>query len=155
MKLSVRLRILTILCTVCVALHPTVSAQTPATFLIIRDPKTSLSQTVSEAKPLDELIVVGAKGKQIQISDGDGVIYFVSNVREMIPFTVGGALGTHTVNLISASGIKSVLFLFRVNAVTDINDGGYYKKMFDLFYKGMDAGKETGISWNGKYYQVF
>ena len=30
------------------------------------------------------------------------------------------------------------------------------KKMFDLFYKGMDAEKETGISWNGwKYYRYF
>src|SRR5664279_4317346 len=27
--------------------------------------------------------------------------------------------------------------------------------MFALFYKGMDAGKETGISWNGKYYRYF
>lgn len=133
----------------------TVNAQIPETLLIVRDPKTNLSQTVSEAKPLDELILVGAKGKQVQISDGAGVNYFISDVREVIPFIVGGALGLHTVTSISAEGKKTELFRFRVNAVTDIDDGGYYKKMFGLFYNGLGAGQETGITWNGKYYRYF
>ena len=137
------------------ALHSTVTGQTTGTFLIIRDPKTNLSQVVSEAKPLDELIIVGAKGKQIQISDGAGVNYFVSKVRETIPFIVGGALGTHTITLTNVQGIQNILFRFHVNAVTDMDDGGYYKKMFDLFYKGMDVGTETGITWNGKRYRYF
>src|SRR5664279_5651581 len=93
-------------------------AQTPETLLIIRDPKTNLSQTITEAKPLDELIIVGAKGKQIQVSDGAGVNYFTSNVRDVIPFIVGGALGTHTVTRMGADGIKTVLFHFAVNATT-------------------------------------
>lgn len=131
------------------------NAQSPETLLIIRDPKTNLSQIVSEAKPLDELILVGAKGKQVQISDGAGVIYFVSGTREMIPFIVGGALGTHVINGISAEGKKIELFRFRVTTVTGIDDGGYHKKMFDLFYKGMGVGQETGIRWNGKYYRYF
>ena len=92
------------------AIHPQVTAQTPGAFLIIRDLKTNLSQSVSEARPLDELILIGAKGKQIQVSDGAGVNYFVSDSRETIPFIIGGALGTHTVTVISAEGKKSVLF---------------------------------------------
>ena len=137
------------------AIHLHGSAQTPGAYLIIRDPKTNLSQSVSEAKPLDELILIGAKGKQVQISDGAGVNYLVSDSRETIPFIVGGALGTHTVTIISPEGKKTVLFRFKVNTLTNIDDDGYYKKMFDLFYKGMDAEKETGISWNGKYYRYF
>ena len=156
MKISVCRPILVIIfCIASISMYSTVSAQGSGTFLIIRDPKTNLSQNVSEAKPLDELIIIGAKGKQIQVSDGEGVNYFVSNIHGTIPFTVGGALGTHIVSIISAAGIKSILFRFHVNAVTGIDDGGYYKKMFDLFYKGMDAGQETGISWNGKYYRYF
>jgi hypothetical protein len=132
-----------------------VSAQNTETLLIVRDAKTSLSRTVTEARPLDELIIVGAKGKQVQVSDGEGAIYFVSRVHEMIPFTAGGALGTHVVTGISAEGKRTELFRFRVNAVTDIDDGGYYKKMFGLFYNGMGAGQETGINWNGKFYRYF
>ncbi len=133
----------------------TALAQPTETLLIIRDPKTNLSGTVSEARPLDTLIVVGAKGKRIEVSDGAGNLYFVSNTREMIPFIVGGALGIHTVSAISTAGKKMQLFHFRVDALTDIDDGGYYKKMFNLFYKGMGVGLETGIRWNGKYYRYF
>jgi hypothetical protein len=141
--------------TIVMIMHLKPSAQTPGAFLIIRDPKTNVSAAVSVAKPLDELLLVGVKGKQVQVSDGAGENYFVSGVRDIIPFTVGGTLGTHSVSVISAGGRKTVLFRFRVNAATGIDDGGYYKKMFDLFYKGMDAGNETGIKWNGKYYRYF
>jgi len=144
-----------IVCAACTTIYAKVSAQVPGTYLIIRDSKTNLSQTISVAKPLDELVLLGVKGKQVRVSDGAGVNYFVTEVRNMIPFTVGGALGMHTVTSISSEGVKTVLFRFRVNAVTDIDDGGYYKKMFDLFYKGMDAGQETSISWNGRTYRYF
>src|SRR6185295_11165248 len=110
-----------------------VTGRSPESFLIIRDPKTNLSQSISEARPLDELFLLGAKGKQVQISDGAGVNYFVSEIRGTIPFIVGGALGTHTVTIIGPEGKKTVLFRFKVNTVTNIDDGGYYKKMFDLF----------------------
>ena len=47
---------------------------------------------------------------------------------------------------------------FDVDARTDIDDGGYYKKMFGLFYNGMFADRKEGtfpITWNGNTSYIF
>jgi hypothetical protein len=123
--------------------------------LVIRDPKTNLSQVASEVHPLANLSIVNASGKSIQVTDGNGDIYLKIAVRPIVDFRVGGAIGKHTVFVVDIWGNKKVLFTFHVDAVTDIDDGGYYKKMFDLFYKGMDGDHADSISWNGKFYHYF
>ena len=54
-----------------------VRAQTPGTFLIMQDQESNLSRSVSEARPLEELILVGISDgvdDEIQIAPflGDG-----------------------------------------------------------------------------------
>ena len=123
--------------------------------LVITDSVTHLSAIPTEAKPLQDLSIIGARGKTIEVTDGSGTVYLKTMVSPVVHFRVGGALGKHTIYVIDANGHKNILFRFTVDAGTDIDDGGYYKKMFDLFYKGMDAGKEYSITWNGKAYRYF
>jgi hypothetical protein len=123
--------------------------------LVIRDSKTSLSQVIKGANPLECLTIVNARGKNIQVTDGNGNVYVKMAIRPMVNFRVGGALGKHTVTVVNDKGNQSVLFTFNVDAVTDIDDGGYYKKMFNLFYTGMDVSHEYSLSWNGKTYHYF
>ncbi|HEY4935815.1 MAG TPA: hypothetical protein VII44_04510 [Puia sp.] len=125
--------------------------------LIITDKITNLSRVITEAHPLETLSIVGAKGKTIQITDGQGNIYFKNTVQPVVDFMVGGILGRHTIYVADSKGNKKVLFTFNVDASTDIDDGGYYKNMFDLFNKGMEGNPADGsaISWNGKTYKYF
>ncbi|MEP7144158.1 MAG: hypothetical protein ABI707_14845, partial [Ferruginibacter sp.] len=70
---------------------------------------------------------------------------------------VGGAIGKHTVSVNDTKGKRTTILSFDVDAITDIDDGGYYKNMFDLFYKGMqgDPADSSQVTWNGKKYHFF
>lgn len=119
----------------------------------------SLAQPVTAAKPLDQLFILNAAGNLITVTDGSGKEYFRSAARPVIAFTVGGSLGRHIVSATDHSLAKKELFSFNVDASTNVDDNGYYKSMFQLFYHGMfaDADSKDGtyaITWNGKNYRV-
>lgn len=108
-------------------------------------------------QPLQMLALTNAKGSNIKVFDGNGKGYFTSKIKPIIHFTVGGALGKQTIRIYNQNKIIDSLS-FYVDAKTNIDDGGYYKRMFDLFYKGMFADVKKGtfpIEWNGKIYNVF
>jgi hypothetical protein len=108
--------------------------------------------------PLQKLAVSGTKGKTIKVFDGNGRQYFASPVLSITPFIVGGALGRQVVRIYNNQNKATDSISFYVNAKTDIDDNGYYKKMFGLFYNGMFADVKKGtfpITWNGKTYHVF
>lgn len=130
-----------------------VYAQSPATL------RSSISASVTTAKPLDVLQLLHASGKEIRIRDGKGREYVRCSTKPVISFRVAGALGTHTIESLSANNTTQRLLEFTVTAHTKIDDGGYYRDMFTLFYKGMfaDADAPNGtypLQWNGKSYQV-
>ncbi|MCY7330429.1 MAG: hypothetical protein LH618_17905, partial [Saprospiraceae bacterium] len=107
--------------------------------------------------PLDELLVVNAKGNTLIVIDGAGKEYFRAAVRPVLTFTAGGALGSHTVRAINQKGKPTDLFTFKLDARTSIDDGGYYKSMFDLLYRGLEGSAADGseVRWNGKTYRYF
>jgi hypothetical protein len=118
-----------------------------------------ISKKVTQASPLDQLIITNAKGNVVVVIDGNGNEYFRSAIKPIIPFTVGGALGKHSVLSIDQNNQKKVILEFDVNATTSVDDGGYYKNMFHLFYRGMfaDADAKDGtypVTWNEKTYRV-
>jgi hypothetical protein len=109
---------------------------------------------VRTARPLDEMLLADAPGKTLVVADGAGKEYFRTPVKPVVAFTVGGALGRHTLRILDTKDKETARFPFLVDAETDIDDDGYYKQMFDLFHKGMYS--ETGnVRWNGKTYQYF
>ncbi len=122
------------------------------------DNQFGIARLVTYAQPLDNLVMVGAKEQTFIVTDSKGREYFRSTGKTETPFRVSGALGKHTVSTLDSKGKKTPLFTFEVSAKTSINDGGYYKEMFDLFYKGMDnfdEGDGRSIKWNGKSYNFF
>jgi len=113
---------------------------------------------ISSAQPLEVLSLTHEKGNTIRVFDGKGKEYASFPGKEITTFTVGGALGTHLIRIYNNRNKIIDSIAFNVDAQTDINDGGYYKNMFDLFYKGMFADEKEGtysITWNGNTYHVF
>ena len=110
-----------------------------------------------QVRPLDELLVTNAKGNTLVVIDGAGKEYFRAAVRPVVTFTAGGALGSHTVRTIDQKGKPTDLFRFNLDARTSIDDGGYYKNMFDLVYRGLEGSPADGseVMWNGKTYRYF
>ena len=118
-----------------------------------------ISATVSSAKPLQQITLTGAKGSIVKVFDGAGKQYAAMMAKPFVSFIVGGALGTHTIRMYDAANKIIDSTSFEVDAQTNIDDGGYYKNMFQLFHNGMhaDADAPTGvypITWNGKTYKV-
>ena len=118
-----------------------------------------IGKQVTQAKPLERLFITNAGQGIVTITDGDGNEYLRTPAKPVISFTVGGALGKHTVLVTGKDGKKKQVFVLDVDARTDIDDGGYYKDMFQLFHRGMfaDEGAKDGtypVSWNGKQYKV-
>ena len=113
--------------------------------------------SVDSVQPLDRLMIIGAGARSAYVTDGKNRKYFEASLKPNADFVVGGSLGKHTVYLIDKNGNRMPAFNFVVTAKTNINDGGYYKEMFDLIYKSMwdTPGKIGNITWNGKLYHYF
>jgi hypothetical protein len=121
--------------------------------------RSGLTAKVTAASPLEELYITNSGGKEVLVTDGNGKEYFRAAARPVIAFRVAGALGKHHIIAIAQNNQKKEILEFTVNAVTTVNDGGYYQDMFHLFYRGMfaDVDAKEGtypITWNGKTYRV-
>ncbi|HEY6977213.1 MAG TPA: hypothetical protein VH396_13045, partial [Chitinophagaceae bacterium] len=99
-------------------------------------PGSSNYSQITSAQPLEELALLNAKGNTIKVFDGNNNEYFSSAIKQITTFTVGGALGTHTIRVYDGSKKVIDSLRFNVDAKTNIDDNGYYKQMFDLFYRG-------------------
>jgi hypothetical protein len=133
------------------------SAQQTRPFLFLYDDISlkPFADTTS-VQPLQKLAIINANGNTIKVFDGNGKEYFSSSIKPITGFTVGGALGKQTVRIYNQNKISDSIN-FYIDAKTNIDDGGYYKKMFDLFYNGMFADVKEGtfaVKWNGKTYHV-
>jgi len=141
---------------VCLAVCKSTTAQQASLPLLVYQPTdSSISVTVVKARPLDHLSVVGASGRTIEVADGNGNIYLTSRVRPVVDFIVAGMPGRHVVFIIDVAGRRKAQFSFQVEPQTRIDDGGYYRDMFEMFKKGMEMEQDFSISWNGKRYRYF
>lgn len=114
--------------------------------------------SLDTVQPLQQLALTNLKAGSIKVFDGNGRAYFSSPVFSLKTFTAGGALGKQIIRVYNNQNKITDSIAFYVDAKTNIDDGGYYKKMFDLFYNGMFADVKEGMSpieWNGKTYHVF
>ncbi|MEO8764008.1 MAG: hypothetical protein ABI416_06965 [Ginsengibacter sp.] len=109
-------------------------------------------------QPLEEVGLSGIKGISIRVFDGTGKEYARSAKKKLITFTIAGSLGKHTIRMYDNNNRVLDSICFNVDAHTNIDDGGYYKSMFNLFYRGMFADEKEGtypVTWNGNTYHVF
>ncbi|MEP6735438.1 MAG: hypothetical protein ABJA70_07965 [Chryseolinea sp.] len=129
-----------------------VFSQTPQ-FCLVKGDGVS-GQSIIKAKPLDKLSVLNANGKNLTVADGEGRIYVNTRVQPILNFIVSGTLGKHTLQVVNKKGNKTDELQFDVNAITNIDDGGRYTEMFNVFYKSMRT--DTGsVKWNGTKYRYF
>jgi hypothetical protein len=115
-------------------------------------------QPSSIIHPLDELIVACQPAGLISISDGKGVEYFKTKISGKQSFFAGGAPGLQTARLFNIKGKLTASTTFRVEAQTDISDGGKISELFNLLHNGMLVYSPTGyeeVNWNGRTYRYF
>ncbi len=113
---------------------------------------------VTRAKPLDLLWVEAGGSGSIEVRDGADKVYFAAPASGSVSFRVGGALGQHHVLLRDSHAAVSGQASFILEASTEIDDGGKYREMFELFKKGMHSDVPEGvesIEWNGRTYRTF
>ncbi len=115
-------------------------------------------QPFSVVHPLDELIAICQLAGSISINDGKGIEYFNSQISGKQSFLAGGAPGLHTARLFDNKGNLTASTTFRVEAKTNISDGGRISELFKLLYNGMLVYSPSGyeeVNWNGKTYKYF
>ena len=113
---------------------------------------------ITEAIPLQILSLIDATGYDVTVTDGLNRVYVQMPVKPLVQFKVGGALGIHTVVVKDKKGNETARLTFHVDAKTKVDDGGTYKEMFDLFYKGMCVYSPDGVlkvSYKDKEYHFF
>jgi hypothetical protein len=130
--------------------------------LVNDDAKTSIvinnAEAVKKAAPLQQLAIIGAAGQFVSVKDGVGKEYVRVPSAQVVNFTVGGSLGTHTIVVTDKKGAEISRSTFEVDAKTNVDDKGKYKELFDLLYKGMCVYSPDGTektTWNGKDYHYF
>jgi hypothetical protein len=109
-------------------------------------------------QPLDTIMLHVSPASTVKIVDGCGREYVQLLPEQPKYFIVAGALGRQMIKILNAKGKLADSLFFEVSAKTGIDDGGYYCKMFYLFYKGMFADEKINyynINWNKNSYNVF
>ena len=120
-----------------------------------------LAQTdgIGQAEPLDSLTLAVASGRTVTVRDGAGREYARLPAAEgEATFTVGGTLGTHTVEVWDEAGQVIERRKFEVDARTRIEDGGRGRELFDLLAAGMRVHREDSVEtvmWRGRTYPCF
>ncbi len=125
--------------------------------LVYNDVSLNSNDTIT-VQPLQQLAFINAKGFSFAVFDGGAKKYYASPVKNINKFFAGGALGKQSIVIYNKKNQPTDSLFFYVNAKTNIDDGGYYSDMFNLFYNGMFADVKEGtfsIEWNGRTYHVF
>jgi hypothetical protein len=131
------------------------SGQNTTPYLTRNDPGTRKPVSVRTSRPLDELSLVNAGGRTVQVKDGTGRVYVSTPSSPHVIFRVSGSLGKHVICVKDKHDKTIFETSFQVDAPTSIDDGSRYRDMFELFYKGMEPDKAGSVVWNGKTYRYF
>ena len=118
----------------------------------------TLIQPSAIVHPLDKMVIVCQPAGTVSITDSKGTEYLNMQVTDQQEFLVGGAAGVQTARLFDSKGNLLGSSSFRMEAQTNISDGGKTSELFNLLYNGMLVYSPTGyeeVTWNGKTYRYF
>ncbi|MGA9068633.1 MAG: hypothetical protein WB424_00165 [Terracidiphilus sp.] len=118
------------------------------------EPAVKLLPAQSVYGPLDEITVQGEGQGRLLVLDGDGRAYVDQSVSLPVPFTVAGALGTHTVLLLNENGALRSRTSFQTDAHTSISEasGEYQHLLETLFWTMASDGPVGARRLNGRVY---
>ena len=113
-----------------------------------------LYRQVDSAAPLDRISVMIPAGGSVKVRDGRGRTYFLGKASAAAQFQVNGALGLQHIDVYDAHGRLLHSSPLNVDARTDVDDRGEFKRLFTVLYKGMHIyspdGSESSFDWNGR-----
>lgn len=118
----------------------------------------SVLKPSSTVHPFDQLVIICQSAGTVTVTDGKGIDYLKMQVNGRLDFLAGGAPGIQTAKLFDSRGNLLGSSSFRLEAQTNINDGGKTSELFNLLYNGMLVYSPTGyeeVTWNGKTYRYF
>jgi hypothetical protein len=108
--------------------------------------------------PLEQAALAGLRHGTVTVADGVGRVYLrTTTASPGLSFTVGGALGAHTVTLWDEASNAIDTLTFRVEAKTEIRDaGGEFAGLLDmLYYTMITDGEMDAIRYQGRIYRFF
>ncbi|HUI64066.1 MAG TPA: hypothetical protein VL126_04435 [Bacteroidota bacterium] len=120
--------------------------------------KLALMHPLSSVRPLDSVTVISQPGGTLSVRDSRGREYDRERSAGTVTFCAGGALGRQTVTFFDSHGRATDSAAFRVEAQTEITDGGKISELFGMLREGMMVYSPKGyeeITWNGKPYRYF
>ena len=115
-------------------------------------------QAVTAVRPLDQVMIVSQLRGTIKVRDSQGREYFTMKASPVVTFQAGGAPGVQTITLVDNHGRLVDSAAFRVEAQTELTDGGKFGELFTLLHSGMMVETPKGyeqITWKGKVYRYF
>ena len=112
----------------------------------------------STVHPFDQLAIICKSAGTVSVTDGKGFEYLKIQVNGRQDFLAGGATGIQTAKLFDTKGNLLGSTSFRMEASTNITDGGRTSELFNLLHNGMLVYSPSGyeeVTWNGKTYRYF
>ena len=111
-------------------------------------------------RPLDEIVLHGARQGTICIRDAAGNGYVRASAGDPFHFKAGGALGIHTASLLDANGASISSVTFEVDCATEIRDehGEFQKFLANIVWTMMDWSNGAPVNvirYKNRVYQFF
>ena len=111
------------------------------------------------AAPLETLSVVCPAGTTISVLDGEQREYVRAAATPEFTFRAGGALGTHTIRALNATGRAVAEITFELDAQSNVDDGGRFGTLFSQLVRSLQhENKPDGIGrqkFRGKEYRYY
>jgi hypothetical protein len=107
--------------------------------------------------PLDRVRIESAEAGRIILRDGDQKIYLDKALQTALDVTIGGALGTHSVTLLSSNGGALDTTTFLVDCTTHIEEeGGTFGSLLkDLYWTMVSEGPVAAMRYKGEVFTFF
>jgi hypothetical protein len=126
----------------------------PVTVMSQVMPDLTIIQALNDVRPLDKITLKCIGSGTISVKDASGREYVHMPAMPVTEFNAGGTAGRHNITLIDKKGKILASTGFDLVPVTEIDDNGKSKELFEILRKGLydEAGE---VTFNGKLYHYY